>query len=197
MNLWQSAAGHGRKLAAGAEEKDAPGRRRGKEKIAGLVVNFQTEDAIRESVEAFRLFYPKMQLFVIDNSAFDESSGWLIDFAADDGNTTIVLSNTNLGHGPAMHCGLTLLQARGSSAAFVFDSDTVVVRPSLVEAMLKRRAGLPYYGVGTVVRVDRGGVCVAKPRGIPYLHPRCMLLNLSRYFDFPPFHLHGCRASWR
>ena len=144
--------------------------------ISALVVHYRTKDLIRDSVLAFRRFYPGMALLIVDNSSFDDSSRWIFDFAESDGNTVAVFNNFNLHHGPSMHRGVLYLSAH--RYIYMFDSDLNLFRAGLIEAMLSAALARPdFYGVGN---------CEGAKGVQNYLHPRCMLLNRARYFDFPP-----------
>ena len=70
----------------------------------------------------------------------------------------------------------------------MFDTDIKMHTGGSIERMLIQLK--PHtYGVGSVCQTNRSGLNVN--RGVKYLHPHFMLLNLRKYFEWNKFVHHG------
>lgn len=97
----------------------------------------------------------------------------------------------NIGHGPGMHYALERIT---TPYALIFDSDVRVVSPRAVDDMLFMahkitQCGDRLYGIGEICHADENGRNAE--RGIRYLHPYFVLINVREYFNWPAFVHHG------
>lgn len=146
--------------------------------ITAITVNYMTTDLIEQSINSFRSFYPETPIIIIDNSNFDDSTEWIYKFAKQDRNTSLIIMNRNMHHGPGMHQGILLANTK---KILLFDTDITFLKDGLLETMIKCAPPNRWYGVGNIE------MC----RGAKYVHPRCMLLNKEEYLKHNQFIRHG------
>jgi glycosyltransferase involved in cell wall biosynthesis len=167
--------------------------------VAAVIINYRTPDLTRRAVRTFRRFYPTVPLLLVDNGSADGSLEELRALAAlAPEATTIVVNETNLHHGPAMHQAMTLLK---EERILFLDSDCEVIRGGFLELMLAALGETPGgYAAGKRIFMNARGFDRAEGRGaIPYLRPICLLVDRALYFTLPPFVRHGapCLANMR
>ena len=163
-----------------------------------IIVNYKTYDLTKEAVESFAAHYPVVSLILIDNGSQDDSTLFLRSFAQDH-HTTLIVNDSNIGHGPAMHQGILL-----SDKDFIFtlDSDCIVIEGGFIELMLEVFDSDPFlYATGKLLWTNVNGVSYpnqSSPQvrkvGIPYIHPFASMIRRSKYFQLPPFRHSGAPA---
>jgi glycosyltransferase involved in cell wall biosynthesis len=159
--------------------------------ITAVIINYNTPDLTRRSVEALRRWHPELPLLLVDNgsdAATVSTLGSLRD--ASPRTTTLHLNASNIFHGPAMDQAIRMTE---SPFVFILDSDCEIVRPGLLEAMSDiAQANPAVYAVGHRVGMDGRGFDEPLTEGsIPYIRPYCMLLRRETYLSLPPFVHHG------
>ena len=159
-------------------------------KTCGLLVNYKTLKITKYCLTSFRKFYPRVPLIVIDNSDYDQSSDWLYQFAKKDTNTMLLFNTYNMHHGPSMHNGIILAHNLFENV-LIFDSDILFLKSNIIEDMLTAIGDKKFICCGIMGWVDNNGLNVKKNEGIPYVHPRCILININEYLKLPPFQKHG------
>jgi glycosyltransferase involved in cell wall biosynthesis len=157
-------------------------------KITAVVANYKTKDLISQSVNQFRKFYSSLALIIVDGSGYDTSSEWIYKFAKTDKNTTCLFNTFNLHHGPSLHAGILLAR---TNIIYTFDSDTLIVKGGLIEAMYDKISSVEtWYGIAIVDPVNRKGFDNINGK-IKYINPRCALINKEQYLKYKPFTKHG------
>ena len=173
--------------------------------VTAIVVSYKIVDILKESLKCFRKFYPDMELIIIDGSSFDESSDWVYSFAKKDKKTRVVFNDYNIHHGPGMNSGLRLTN---TPYAFLFDSDTNILKGGMIEKMLNVASlNQDFYSIGTLHNVNDYGIDTMIPYessdiqnitdiegrsdDIQYIHPRAKLVQIKQYFKYYQFIKHG------
>jgi hypothetical protein len=167
--------------------------------VTTVIINFRTPDLTRIAVESFRSSYPSLPLLLIDNGSGGDSRRMLEAVAsAAQGETELILNESNLHHGPAMDQALRHV---GTPYVLFLDSDCEVLQGGFVEAMVARAEEASYhYAVGKKIYMnDRGFDVAERPGAHPYIRPICMLIRRELYLGLPPFERHGapCLANMR
>ena len=162
--------------------------------ITVLMINYRTPAVTLKCLQAFRNFYNKIPLLLIDNSSYDKTSDKLYTFAQTDKNTTCVFNTFNMHHGPSMDLGLRMLK---TPWVFIMDSDLFIMQPNLIEDMhLSVLALKTWLMVGNLCYVDEKGINLRgidqqHVNAIRYCNPKCMLVNRYEYLNYDPCILHG------
>lgn len=160
-------------------------------KVTAVIINYQTPDLTRQTVELLRKFYPKLLLLLIDNGSKDESVHVLRECQQQSPSLTQFICNSeNLYHGPAMH---QALQHCSTEYVLFLDSDCEVIAGDFIEGMLgSAERDERCYAVGKQVYMNKRGFDVpAREDAIPYIRPICMLIRKSIYSTLRPFSHHG------
>lgn len=135
-----------------------------------------------------------MSIIIVDGSDLNDPCREYVKSLASP-YTTIILCNSNIGHGRGMDMGIRQVKTQ---FALMFDSDIVMIKSPL-QAMIDMMEP-DTYGVGYVEKSAYDGFEYgAKPehRGQPFmymLHPFFQLLQVSEYFKFHPYVHHGAPA---
>ena len=155
------------------------------DQITGLVVSYNTKELLKRSIESLRVFYPDLPILIIDSSdENNECCHYVRELSRFDDTITSIYVPGNIGHGKGMDKGIRNIRTK---YVLLFDSDIEIISPCL-EEMIYIFSRITY-GVGQVITVDRNGSnCVD---GIAYLHPHFCIIQIDRYFSFPPFIHHG------
>jgi GT2 family glycosyltransferase len=156
--------------------------------ISTVVINFQTPDLLKTTVESFRKFYPEADIFLIDNGSKDSSHETLEQLKRNfQQHTKIIYLHENIFHGPAMHFAINEIN---SKYLFFLDSDTKTFNGGFLEEMVSiLNSSEKIYGTGRFLTVNKRGFQVTK--GISFPAPAYMMIRRDLYFQFPPFEHHG------
>jgi glycosyltransferase involved in cell wall biosynthesis len=160
--------------------------------ITTIVVSFNTEHLLRDCLTTFNQFYPDVPLIVVDNASQDGSAQFAQEFAAEREKTTVVVNETNRGHGPAMHQAIIQTE---TPYFFTLDTDCIVNLGGFLQAMLTQLKASDLYATGWLRWVNRTGVATrkqvvseeAKKSLTPYIHPCAALFDRQKYLTLPPF----------
>lgn len=164
-----------------------------------VIVNHKTLDLTTKAVESFTTFYPAIPLILIDNNSQDRSTQYLSDFMETRDNTILIINNSNIGHGPALHQGVTMSH---TDFVFVMDSDCKVQHRGFLELMLDAfDQDRHLYAIGQFLWTNVNGVVyrnqdspLVHKQGIPTIHPHAMMIRKSLYPTLPPFAHSGAPA---
>jgi glycosyltransferase involved in cell wall biosynthesis len=158
------------------------------DKIRIVVINFQTPDLLKTTIESFRKFYQNSKITIIDNGSKDNSREVIeILQKKSPDNTETLMIDKNIFHGPAMHYALNKVK---EEYVFFLDSDTETKRGSFLEPMMEKlESSKTMYGVGRKITVNKRGFPTES--GNTILAPAYMLLRRNLYPYFPPFEHHG------
>lgn len=169
-----------------------------------LIVQYKTQKLTRRAVASVRRFYSNVSILLYDNGSHDQSTRAINDLARRDPHVSSLIGDRNEGHGPAMHRCMSMIVPR---YVFTLDSDAVIVRPYVLEAMRARLAVLGGHGalgVGHVTMCDeegRNAHRAKRARVIRYLHPYAALWDRVTYDRLnEPFIHHGApciRTCWK
>ncbi len=154
-----------------------------------VIVNYRTPDLLEKAADSFRLFYPNVDLVIVDNGSNDRSLQVIESLVESNPEVTkSILLDRNFFHGPAMDLAMSRLKRE---IAFFLDTDTETESGGFLELMLRElESDKRVYGVGRVDRVNRRGF--ADPGGTEViLITAYMMLRRKMYFDLPPFKHHG------
>ena len=162
-----------------------------KDRVATVVVHYQTPDLLEVAVRSFHLVYPHISIFIVDNGSRDHSPAVIRQLQDEFGErVTALFLKENIFHGPAMHQAIRTLE---KPYIFVLDSDTETNRAGFLEKMIDLLdSSESTYGAGQVVHVNKRGF--VSPEGIPVLASAFMLLKRAHYMQLPPFVHHGLPA---
>jgi glycosyltransferase involved in cell wall biosynthesis len=156
--------------------------------VRTVVVNFQTPDLLKETVESFRKYYPQSPLLIIDNGSKDNSKDVIEQMRQISPiHTNVLLLEENTFHGPAMHRAMRI-----ASEEFVFflDSDTQTKQGGFLEAMqTELETSVNAYAIGRQMIVNKRGFPASK--GITVLVPAYMMIRRNMYSNLAPFEHHG------
>jgi hypothetical protein len=160
--------------------------------ITVIVVSFNTEHLLRDCLITFNQFYPDVPMIIVDNASQDASAQFAQEFAAEREKATVVLNETNVGHGPGMHQAIIQTE---TLYFFTLDTDCIVNQGSFLEAMLAQLKAGDLYAIGWLRWVNRAGVATRKQivseegkKGLtPYVHPCAALFDREKYLTLPPF----------
>ena len=169
------------------------------EDVTAVVVNYRTLEHTRTCLDTLRTAYPALEVLAIDNGSADASRDHLVERAAVDPHLSVVLNETNVFHGPALHQGM---QAVTTRLVLLLDSDVIVDRGGWLEPMVARfDADLLLYALGHRGWTDRFGYAPIS-RHQPhtaYIHPFAGVIDREKYAALPPFVHHGAplyRNMW-
>jgi len=160
--------------------------------ITAICVCYRTKDLVQTAIESFRKFYPDMPLIVVDNSAREgKCTRYLREFVNADEKTMHLLMGENVGHGPGMDYALKAIKTEW---AYIFDSDTEMIKGGLVEFAELAIKDKIILAVGHLQLVSASGLGNEQRKqkvNIPYVHPAVCFINRLVYAGFPPFKYHG------
>ena len=157
--------------------------------VTALVLFCSTAKLIEVSIESFRKFYPDMKLIIVDNSGKTRPESLactkaLKEYCKKDKNAELVITSKNLGHGLGMTHGFKKVK---TPYVYVFESDVIMNKPGLIEAMLKKIKPSTY-AVGPILMVSyhrAQEVDPNEPGAIRRLWPYSSLISLKTYFKYP------------
>lgn len=157
--------------------------------VTALVLFCCTKNLIDYSIGSFRKFYPDMKLVIIDNSGRERSeclmcTDALKEYCEIDKRAELIIMPENLGHGLGMHHGLQQIK---TTYTYIFESDVVMERAGLIEAMLKL-ATSRIYSVGPILIVSyhEGKQSFKRhERSMRRLWPYASLVSTKTYFEYP------------
>lgn len=153
--------------------------------VTGLVVSYNTKELLEKSIDSIRKFYPNLSILIIDSSEPENDCFEFVkDLAITDPFIERIYVPGNIGHGKGMDRGISEIK---TEFVLLFDSDIEMITPC-IEKMTDLFNRLTY-GVGQIITVDKNGTNCDD--GIPYLHPHFCMIQVDRYFAFPPFVHHG------
>jgi SAM-dependent methyltransferase len=150
-------------------------------------ISFNTPKLLADMLISLRKFY-KNPIHIVDGS--DASFAPMIaDICAALPNVTLHALGYNIHHGPGMAWAIKNLNL--NEQVLFLDSDIVVLRHGFIEELQTEL--LPSdYGVGGVGYVNQDGFDIPYSYGaVPYLHPACMLCNVTVMRKWPLPIKHG------
>ena len=152
-----------------------------------ISVSYNSAELVDELLRTFRQHYAN-PVTIIDGSSADHAPA-IATVCARYPNVRFVHFEYNIHHGPGMAWAYQNLDLQGP--VLVLDSDVIVLKAGLVEALLAElKPGM--YGVGYVNHVNEGGFDVTYEDGaVRYLHPACMLCNIEVVRQWPMPTKHG------
>jgi glycosyltransferase involved in cell wall biosynthesis len=160
--------------------------------VTVITVNFKTPELIGGCISSFQQFYPHLRYVVVDNGGCVESLRVLRGI----GTIELVENPQNIGHGPALHQGISLSTTR---YVFTLDSDTTTHKGGFMERMLSVFEGDPkLFALGWLRYTNESGVASPKQelkRGMKYVHPHACLLDREKYGGLHPFIHSGAPAT--
>jgi hypothetical protein len=156
--------------------------------IPVISVSYNAPKLIEALVTSFRRFYSN-KIYIIDGSEQIHYERIRL-FCDSVDNVELIHFDYNIHHGPGMAWAFQNLPLTGR--VLVLDSDVVVVNPGFIESLAEQlRPGM--YGVGYLGIVNEEGfdLDLSTDKGIPYLKPPCMLLNIEVVRQWPMPEKHG------
>lgn len=176
--------------------KRAPRKRKPRFVVSGqittIVVSFNTKHLLKNCLTTFNQFYPDVSVIIIENASQDGSAQFAQEFAATREKTTVVVNETNRGHGPGMHQAIAQVE---TPYFFTLDTDCVCNQGGFLERMLAQLKAGNLYATGWLRWVNRSGIATRKKvasdeseKGlVPYVHPCAALFDREKYLTLPPF----------
>lgn len=155
--------------------------------VALLIVHYKTLGLTQQALWSFYEAYPNLSLYVVENASSDGSLEALTNLQSQIPTLRLLPQSTNVHHGPGMDFGIRSLP---NPYVLLLDSDCILFKKGLVEALLETAKTENAYMVGRLHWVDANGFDC--PDGAhPYIHPHCALLHRETYLQLPPFEKHG------
>ncbi len=152
-----------------------------------ITVSYNTPELVERLVASFRKYYSN-SIHIVDGSNTEKYDD-LHQACAKFKNLTIHHFDYNIHHGPGMAWALNNLQL--NEQVLILDSDIEIVKNGFLES-LQQSLRPEHYGVGYLNVVDEAGFELKDgSQGITYLHPACMLCNLSVLKQWPLPTRHG------
>lgn len=157
--------------------------------ITAAIVNYGTPRLTRMAVWSLRTAYPDLPIVVVENGSPDDSADVLRQLRDEAEHLTVLESDRNLHHGPGLDLAIRHIDTEW---VLLFDSDCILYRGGLLEAMLAESPDA--YLIGERLQVDELGYGASSDGDgplHPYVHPKCALVRRSEYLGLPPFEKHG------
>jgi glycosyltransferase involved in cell wall biosynthesis len=154
--------------------------------VTAIVVNYGTFRLTRNAIWSLHSLYPDLEILAIENGSPDDSAARLRNLEAEVEPLSVIVSETNLHHGPGMDAGIRRIE---TAWALLFDSDSLAFRKGFIENMSAAALDSGAYMVGQRLLVDDSGF--VSDCGGPYIHPHCALINREQYLSLAPFERHG------
>lgn len=151
-----------------------------------LTVNYNTPELLRELLNSIDKFCPNINVYVVDGSDNKNLVKQTKMITKDRKNTVLFSLGRNIHHGPGLDFGIRKIDTK---YILLMDTDSVIIKAGLIERMHDSLDG--GYGIGKIEYVDRNGWNVPEGNGIPYLHPRCALIDKDQYLKYKPALKHG------
>lgn len=99
-----------------------------------------------------------------------------------------LLSDGNVGHGPALHQVLKLAKTKYLLA---LDTDCQILECGFIENMLEPFRDSNVYAVGRIVYLGNQGRNIGLPRGNPHVHEAVIILDVEKYLTLEPYTQYG------
>jgi hypothetical protein len=156
--------------------------------IPVISVSYNAPKLIEALVTSFRRYYSN-KIYIIDGSEQIHYEAIRL-FCESVDNVELIHFDYNIHHGPGMAWAFQHLPFTGR--VLVLDSDVVVVNPGFIESLAEHLRP-DMYGVGYLGIVNEEGfdLDLSTDKGIPYLKPPCMLLNIEVVRQWPMPEKHG------
>jgi hypothetical protein len=160
--------------------------------ITACIVHHNTPRLLRAAAWSLRSLYPDLPIVVVESGSAPAHRAAAEQLASEIEGLSLITHERNVHHGPGLDIAIRSVEAR---RLLLFDSDCIAFRGGFLEEMEALADADNAYMVGEKMTVDRHGFNVE--RGLPYIHPKCALLDRKRYLELPPFALHGapCLAN--
>jgi len=157
------------------------------DKVVALTTVFRTPALIKNAYKSFRMFYPRMKLYIVNNSGLeDPCTDFIYGLIDRDFNTILINSDKNVGHGDGMCLGLKHIK---EDYAFIFDSDVVFKVGGFLEQMIMMMED-DTYAIGEVLMLDEGGRNVPLNYGgiiVPTIFEAYALFSIDNYYKYHKF----------
>jgi len=159
------------------------------DQITAIIVNYKTYELTRQAIWSLSGHYPELPVVVVDNNSEDGSAEALQSLASSIPGVQVNLNEKNKHHGPAME---QIARTVVNTPYFLtFDSDALLYKPGLLEAMLAAMEE-ETYAMGHQIWLNEKGFKTGEAgKGFPYVHPFCALFRTAVYRSLPPFEKHG------
>lgn len=157
-----------------------------KHEVSIVTVNYNTPGLLRDLLESIRKYCPAFPVYVVDGSDNIDKIREVQNIARNYDNVILFSMGKNIHHGPGIDFGIRKAKSR---YVLLLDTDSIILKPGLIEVLLEKLDG--NYGIGKIEFVDQNGWNVKDENGIPYLHPRCALIDKKQYFLYEPAIKHG------
>ena len=119
-------------------------------KIYVIIINFNNQDSIINSIKSLISYYPKINIIVVDNASSDQSLH-LINLLGYK-YINIIKNDTNLGFANAVNKGIKFALKQGDQEVLLLNPDTTVT-PGFLEPFLSNKAEI----VGPIIKFKRQG----------------------------------------
>ena len=154
------------------------------ENIEIISVNYNTPDLIIRMIKSVRKHISeRIAIHIIDGSSMPIDE--LLKLEKQDKYLKITKFDYNIHHGRGMHYGIINSKAK---YVLILDSDSVVIKNGALDYLFGLMLD-DVYGVGQIINIDCHGVNSVD--GIPYLHPKFMLISVYEYKKYNQFINHG------
>jgi glycosyltransferase involved in cell wall biosynthesis len=146
------------------------------EKFEILSVNYNTPQHIQQLIESVRTHNNNIPIRIIDGSDREPFITKIKDVCDVYNSVELTQFGWNVHHGGGMHYGVTTSKYEW---VLMMDSDC-----ELLNGMLEKFHFTHFYE-GFACWVNEHGINVPKGKGILYLHPEILLINVEKYRQSP------------
>lgn len=141
-------------------------------RVVGATVIYRTYHLAADAINSTLEYYPNMRIVVVDNTekAFDKGREKVYDGLK--GRIELIRVSQNIGHGPGIKKAMRRV---GDGYLYLFDTDTKMYRPGILEGMAQKAGDNVFFGIGKLLRLNYQ----YKGVRLRYLHPATCLLHLG------------------
>ncbi len=154
--------------------------------VTGIVVVHNTKDLMEIAINSIRKYHAYLRLIIVNNcTPGHECDKFIREYPY--WGCQYIHPAGNIGHGKGMSMALSICKTK---QALIFDSDIEVTDHYSISNMQNILTDSEY-GIGEICYADENGHNAKDGKGIRYLHPYYMLINVSQYRNFSPYIHHG------
>lgn len=154
----------------------------------------KTPNLLRKLANGLLSYYPTVTWFLVDNNSQNETTGLVWQLGTERANVCQVMNKANVGHGPAIHQCLKLVQPLPHIRyAFTLDSDCEIKKGGFLEAMMFKFSDQNIYAVGEVCWLDPVGEPAHRTGvwDVRAVQLYGMMFDVGKYWALPQFNHHG------
>jgi hypothetical protein len=152
-------------------------------RVVGATVIYRTYHLAFDAITSTLNYYPWMRIIVIDNTEKGFTNGREKVYDGLKDKIELVRVNQNIGHGPGIK---RAMQRADEGYLYLFDTDTKMYRPLILEKMALVAKDDVFLGIGQLLNL----IYLYKGVRLQYIHPATCLFHLGtvKKFKWPIDH---------